>query len=79
MTNHDMGPVFGFLLVGILAFFILTCISGPEGYNLLNKAIRVIDESFADNSDNVSGMFSGNSSASGSDSLPIQKGTGINR
>ena len=48
MTNRDMGPAFGFMLIGMLALLILTSITGNSNSALITRAMRVLDESFSE-------------------------------
>ncbi len=48
MTNRDMGPAFGFMLIVMLALLILTSITGNSNSALITRAMRVLDESFSE-------------------------------
>ena len=48
MTNNDMGPVFGFMLIGMLALLILTSITRDSNNALISRAMKVLDESFSE-------------------------------
>ena len=48
MTNNDMGPAFGFMLIGMLALLILTSITRDSNNALITRAMRVLDESFSE-------------------------------
>ena len=50
MTNNDMGPAFGFMLIGMLALLILTSITRDSNNALITRAMRVLDESFSESS-----------------------------
>ena len=50
MTNNDMGPAFGFLLIGMLAFLILSNITRNSNSALISRAMKVLDESFSESS-----------------------------
>ena len=50
MTNNDMGPVFGFILIGMLALLILTSITRDSNSALITRAMKVLDESFSESS-----------------------------
>ena len=47
MTNHDMGPAFGLLLAGLLAFYLASFLAAPDRGILWNRAISLIEESFS--------------------------------
>ena len=46
MTNHDMGPAFGLLLAGLLAFYLASFLAAPDSGILWNRAISLIEKSF---------------------------------
>ena len=48
MTNNDMGPAFGFMLIGMLALLILTSITRESNSALITRAMKVLDESFSE-------------------------------
>ena len=48
MTNNDMGPAFGFLLIGMLAFLILTNITRNSNSVLISRAMKILDDSFSE-------------------------------
>ena len=48
MTNNDMGPAFGFLLIGMLAFLILTNITRNSNIVLISRAMKILDDSFSE-------------------------------
>ena len=48
MTNNDMGPAFGFMLIGMLALLILTSITRDSNSALITRAMKVLDESFSE-------------------------------
>ena len=48
MTNNDMGPAFVFLLIGMLAFLILTNITRNSNSVLISRAMKILDESFSE-------------------------------
>ena len=48
MTNNDMGPAFGFMLIGMLALLILTSITRDSNSALISRAMKVLDESFSE-------------------------------
>ena len=50
MTSNDMGPVFGFMLIGMLALVILTSITRDSNSALISRAMKVLDESFSESS-----------------------------
>ena len=50
MTNNDMGPVFGFILIGMLALLILASITRDSNNALITRAMKVLDESFSESS-----------------------------
>ena len=50
MTNNDMGPAFGFMLIGMLALLILASISRDSNSALITRAMKVLDESFSESS-----------------------------
>ena len=50
MTNNDMGPVFGFILIGMLALLILASITRDSNSALITRAMKVLDESFSESS-----------------------------
>ena len=50
MTSNDMGPVFGFMLIGMLALVILTSITRDSNSALITRAMKVLDESFSESS-----------------------------
>ena len=50
MTSNDMGPAFGFMLIGMLALLILASISRDSNSALLTRAMKVLDESFSESS-----------------------------
>ena len=50
MTNNDMGPAFGFMLIGMLALLILTSITRDSNSALITRAMKVLDESFSESS-----------------------------
>ena len=43
-----MGPVFGFMLIGMLALVILTSITRDSNSALISRAMTVLDESFSE-------------------------------
>ena len=43
-----MGPAFGFLLIGMLAFLILTNITRNSNSVLISRAMKILDDSFSD-------------------------------
>ena len=48
MTNNDMGPAFGFLLIGMLAFLLLTNITRNSNSILISRALKILDDSFSE-------------------------------
>lgn len=50
MTSNDMGPVFGFMLIGMLALLILASITRDSNSALITRAMKVLDESFSESS-----------------------------
>ena len=48
MTSNDMGPAFGFMLIGMLALVILTSITRDSNSALISRAMKVLDESFSE-------------------------------
>ena len=44
-----MGPAFGFILIVMTAFLILTSITGNSNSALITRAMKALDESFSDN------------------------------
>ena len=50
MTNNDMGPAFGFMLIGMLALLILTSITRNSNSAVISRAMKVLDESFSESS-----------------------------
>ncbi len=50
MTSNDMGPVFGFILIGMLALLILASITRDSNNALITRAMKVLDESFSESS-----------------------------
>ncbi len=50
MTSNDMGPAFGFMLIGMLALVILTSITRDSNSALISRAMKVLDESFSERS-----------------------------
>ena len=48
MINNDMGPAFGFLLIGMLAFLILTNITQNSNSVLISRAMKILDDSFSE-------------------------------
>ena len=50
MTNNDMGPAFGFILIGMLALLILASITRDSNSALITRAMKVLDESFSESS-----------------------------
>ena len=50
MTSNDMGPAFGFMLIGMLALLILASISRDSNSALITRAMKVFDESFSESS-----------------------------
>ena len=50
MTSNDMGPAFGFMLIGMLALVILTNITRDSNSALISRAMKVLDESFSESS-----------------------------
>ena len=50
MTNNDMGPAFGFILVGMLALLFLTSITSDPNNALIARAMKVLDERFSESS-----------------------------
>lgn len=50
MTSNDMGPAFGFMLIGMLALLILASISRDSNSALITRAMKVLDESFSESS-----------------------------
>ena len=48
MTNNDMGPAFGFMLIGMLALLILTSITRDSNSALITRAMKILDESFSE-------------------------------
>ena len=50
MTNNDMGPVFGFILIGMLALLILASITRDSNSALITRVMKVLDESFSESS-----------------------------
>ena len=48
MTSNDMGPAFGFMLIGMLALLILTSITRESNSALITRAMKVLDESFSE-------------------------------
>ena len=50
MTSNDMGPAFGFMLIGMLALVILTNITRDSNSALITRAMKVLDESFSESS-----------------------------
>ena len=50
MTSNDMGPAFGFMLIGMLALLILTSITRDSNSALITRAMKVLDESFSESS-----------------------------
>ena len=44
-----MGPAFGFILIAMTAFLILTSITGNSNSALITRAMKALDESFSDN------------------------------
>ena len=50
MTNNDMGPAFGFILIGMLALLILDSITRDSNSALITRAMKVLDESFSESS-----------------------------
>ena len=50
MNSNDMGPAFGFMLIGMLALLILTSITRDSNSALITRAMKVLDESFSESS-----------------------------
>ena len=50
MTSNDMGPAFGFMLIGMLALLILASISRDSNSALITRAMKILDESFSESS-----------------------------
>ena len=50
MTSNDMGPAFGFMLIGMLALLILTSITRDSNSALITRAMKALDESFSESS-----------------------------
>ena len=48
MTNNDIGPAFGFMLIGMLALLILTSITRDSNSALITRAMKILDESFSE-------------------------------
>ena len=48
MTNNDMGPAFGFILICMLALLILTSITRDSNSALITRAMKILDESFSE-------------------------------
>jgi hypothetical protein len=69
MTNNDMGPAFGLLLAGLLAFFLSSFLAVPDSGILWSRALRLIGDSFpaeerirlpgSDPAESAEGYFSG--------------------
>ncbi len=60
MTNNDMGPAFGFLLIGMLALLLLTNITRNTNSVLISRALKILDESFSESiiqDKDISGSF----------------------
>lgn len=60
MTNNDMGPAFGFLLIGMLALLLLTNITRKTNSVLISRALKILDESFSESiiqDKDISGSF----------------------
>lgn len=60
MTNNDMGPAFGFLLIGMLALLLLTNITRKTNSVLISRALKILDESFSEciiQDKDISGSF----------------------
>lgn len=50
MNSNDMGPAFGFMLIGMLALLILASITRDSNSALITRAMKVLDESFSESS-----------------------------
>ena len=48
MTNNDMGPTFGFILIAMVAFLILNSITRNSNSALFTRAMRILDDSFSE-------------------------------
>ena len=48
MTNNDIGPAFGFILIAMTAFLILTSITGNSNSALITRAMKALDASFSE-------------------------------
>ncbi len=48
MTNNDMGPAFGFMLIGMLVLLLLTNITRNSNSILISRAMKILDESFSE-------------------------------
>ena len=48
MTNNDMGPAFGFILIAMMAFLILNNITGNSNSALFTRAMKILDNSFSE-------------------------------
>ena len=48
MTNNDMGPAFGFMLIGMLALLLLTNITRNSNSTLFTRAMKILDDSFSE-------------------------------
>ena len=60
MTNNDMGPAFGFMLIGMLALLLLTNISRNSNSVLISRALKILDDSFSESivqDQDISGSF----------------------
>ncbi len=60
MTNNDMGPAFGFLLIGMLALLLLTNITRKTNSVLILRSLKILDESFSESiiqDKDISGSF----------------------
>ncbi|MBQ4514842.1 MAG: hypothetical protein II969_17750 [Anaerolineaceae bacterium] len=60
MTNNDMGPAFGFMLIGMLALLLLTNISRNSNSVLISRALKILDDSFSESivqNQDISGSF----------------------
>ena len=51
MTNNDMVPALGFMLIGMPVFLILTSITGISSSALITRAMKVPDERFSETSE----------------------------
>ena len=48
MTNNDMGPAFGFMLIGMMILLLLSSVTVNSNSFLISRALKLLDESFSE-------------------------------